>query len=75
MGNPAMIFLVPSVYGLSWSQRLILELSRGPLGILGPVLLLFLLLCRALAKHSPWYVTAILTFLLAVLLLIMFGYL
>jgi len=44
------------------------------LGILGPILLLLLGLWLARGDRSPWYVKVILAALLAVLLLIMLGY-
>ena len=47
-------------------------LMRGPLGIMGPILLLLLCLALGRGDRSPWYVKAILLALL-LLLLIMFG--
>lgn len=49
-------------------------LLQGPLGIAGPILLILLVLWMARGDRSPWYVKAALLSLLAVLFLIMFGY-
>lgn len=46
----------------------------GPMGILGPVLLIFVGLWLGRGDRSLWYVKAVLLGLLAVLFLIMFGY-
>ena len=53
----------------------ILIVSRGPLGILGPILLLLLCLWLGRGERSPWYVKAALLAPLAILLLVMLGYL
>ena len=45
------------------------------MGILGPLLLTLMGLWLVRGDRSPWYVKAILLGLLAVLFLIMFGYL
>ena len=50
-------------------------LMQGPLDILGPILLVLLMLWATRGDRSAWYVKAALLILLAVLLLIMFGYL
>lgn len=50
-------------------------LLQGPLGIAGPILLILLVLWMARGDRSPWYVKVSLLVLLAVLLLVMFGYL
>lgn len=47
----------------------------GPLGILGPILMVLLGLWLGRGGRSPWYVKVFLLGLLAVLFLIMFGYL
>ena len=73
MGIPAVVFLLPSVYGLTWTEQLILGISRGPLGILGPILLLLLCLWLGRGTRSPWYVKAVLLALLVLLLVVMFG--
>ncbi len=44
----------------------------GPLGILGPVLLILAGLWASRGDRSPWYVKAVLLVLLLVLFLIMF---
>ncbi len=49
--------------------------AGGPLGIFGPILLVLTGLWLARGDRSPWFVKAALLVLLAVLLLIMFGYL
>ena len=49
-------------------------LLRGPLGIMGPILLILLCLCLGRGDRSPWYLKAALLGLLTVLFLIMFGY-
>lgn len=51
------------------------RMMMGPMGIFGPILLVLLGLWMGRGKRSPWYVKAALLALLAVLLLIMFGYL
>ena len=48
--------------------------AGGPLGILGPILLILMGLWLARGDRSPWYVKAALLGLLTVLFLIMFGY-
>ena len=48
-------------------------LLKGPLGLMGPILLILLCLCLGRGDRSPWYVKAILLALLLLLLLIMFG--
>ena len=48
-------------------------LLMGPLGIMGPILLILLCLFLGRGDRSPWYVKAILLALLLLLLLIMFG--
>ena len=50
------------------------QMLMGPMGILGPVLLIFVGLWLGRGDRSPWYVKAVLLGLLAVLFLIMFGY-
>lgn len=52
-----------------------IRMMMGPMGIFGPILLVLLGLWMGRGKRSPWYVKAALLALLAVLLLIMFGYL
>ena len=47
----------------------------GPLGIFGPMLLILLCLWLGRGKRSPWYVKAALLAVLAVLVLILLGYL
>lgn len=74
MGFPAAILLVPSACG-RWMEQLILSISRGPLGILGPILFLTLLLCVAWGKRAPRYVTAVLAALVVLLVVILLGYL
>lgn len=48
-------------------------LLGGPLGILGPMLIVLLCLWLGRGERSPWYIKAILIALLVVLLLILFG--
>ena len=48
--------------------------AGGPLGILGPILLILVGLWLGRGDRSPWYVKAALLGLLTVLFLIMFGY-
>ena len=48
-------------------------IAMGPLGILGPILLILLCLWLGRGERSPWFIKAILLILLALLLLIMFG--
>ena len=50
-------------------------LFGSDLGIFGPVLLILLGLWLGRGERSPWYVKVSLLVLLAVLLLVMFGYL
>lgn len=49
--------------------------AGGPLGILGPILCLLLGLWLGRGNRSPWYVKVVLAAALALVLLIMFGYL
>ena len=46
-------------------------LVRGPLGILGPILMILLFLWLARGERSPWYVKAVLLAALAVLIFVM----
>lgn len=55
-------------------ERVLIFLSRGPLGILGPILLILLCLWLGRGNRSPWYVKVILLALLALLLLVLLGY-
>lgn len=48
--------------------------AGGPLGLLGPILMILMGLWLGRGDCSPWYVKAVLLGLLAVLFLIMFGY-
>lgn len=48
------------------------QMMMGPMGILGPILLVFMGLWLGRGDRSPWYVKAALLAALAVLLLIMF---
>ncbi len=50
-------------------------LMQGPLGILGPVLLILLGLWMGRGDRSPWYVKGLLLALLGALVLVLFGYL
>lgn len=54
-------------------ERVLIFLSRGPIGICGPILLLLVCLWLGRGERSPWYVKAVLLALLLLLLLIMFG--
>lgn len=56
-------------------MELILIFMSGPLGIFSPILLILLGLWLGRGNRSPWHVKAALLVLLAVLLLVMFGYL
>ena len=49
--------------------------AGGPVGIFGPILLVLLVLWAGRGDRSPWCVKAVLLGLLAVLFLIMFGWL
>ena len=49
-------------------------ISRGSLGILGPILLVLLCLWLGRGDRSPWFVKAILFAILGLLLLIVLGY-
>lgn len=51
-----------------------LILAGGPLGILGPILLVLLGLWMGRGGRSPWYVKVILSVLLVLLVLIMLGF-
>ena len=53
-----------------WREWFLLLVS-GPLGILGPILVLLLLLWLARGERSPWYVKAVLLAALAVLIFVM----
>ena len=48
--------------------------AGGPLGILGPILILLLGLWLGRGDRSPWFVKAVLLALLVLLLLIMLGF-
>lgn len=48
-------------------------LLGGPMGILGPILIVLLCLWLGRGENSPWYVKAFLIVLLIVLLLILLG--
>lgn len=50
------------------------QMMMGPMGVLGPILLILVGLWLGRGDRSPWYVKAVLLGLLAVLFLIMFGY-
>lgn len=63
---------VPVLASPIWREWFLL-LVRGPLGILGPILVLLLLLWLTRGEHSPWYVKAALLVALVVLILIMLG--
>lgn len=54
-------------------ERILIFLSRGPLGIFGPILLLLVCLWLGRGDRSPWYVKAFLLALLVLLLLITIG--
>lgn len=49
-------------------------ITGGPLGILGPILLVLLCLWLGRGDRSPWFVKAILLALMGLLLLVIFGY-
>lgn len=49
------------------------QIIMGPMGILGPIILILVGLWLVRGDRSPWYVKAALLAALAVLLLIMFG--
>lgn len=51
------------------------QIMMGPMGVFGPILLILVGLWLGRGDRSPWYVKAVLLGLLAVLFLIMFGYL
>lgn len=53
---------------------LIRVVVTGPLGIFGPILLIFLGLWAARGGRSPWYVKAVLLGLLLALFLILFRF-
>lgn len=53
----------------------LVRMMMGPMGIFGPILLVLLGLWLGRGDRSPWYVKVFLLVLLAVLLLVMFGYL
>lgn len=55
-------------------MELILIFMSGPLGIFSPILLVLLCLWLGRGSRSPWQVKAALLALLAVLLLVMIGY-
>lgn len=55
-------------------MELILFFIRGPLGIFSPILLILLCLWLGRDSRSPRLVKAVLLALLAVLLLVMLGY-
>lgn len=55
-------------------MELILIFVSGPLGIFSPILLVLLCLWLGRGSRSPWPVKAVLLVLLAVLLLVMIGY-
>lgn len=52
----------------------LITFASGPLGIFGPILLILLGLWLARGDRSPWYIKALFAAALAVLLLIMLGY-
>lgn len=54
-------------------EWLIKRIARGPLGILGPILLVLLCLWLGRGERSPWFVKALLLALLVLFLLIVFG--
>ncbi|MBD5133568.1 MAG: hypothetical protein HDT38_03705 [Clostridiales bacterium] len=58
------------VYADIRMEQLIRLISRGSLGILGPILLVLLCLWLGRGDRSPWYVKAILVVLLILLMLI-----
>ena len=63
------VFVV-SLYGDIRIEQILLG---GPMGILGPMLIVLLCLWLGRGERSPWYVKAVFIALLAVLLLIVLG--
>ena len=55
-------------------EQLIQLMSRGPLGILSPMLLMLLCLWLGRGDRSPWFVKVILLILIVLLLFILLGY-
>ena len=55
-------------------ERLIQMISAGPLGILGPILVVLLCLWLGRGDRSSWFVKAVLLALLVLLLLVVLGY-
>lgn len=62
----------PTLAAPLW-QELFLLLVRGPLGIVGPILVILLCLWLARGDRSPWYIKAALAAVLVILVLVMLG--
>lgn len=54
-------------------ERLIQLIASGPLGIMGPIVVVLVCLWLGRGNRSHWFVKAVLLALLGLLLLVMFG--